>query len=57
MSKAPNVIVSNEYHKLPSLIATGVKEGMLTLESSLKKLVDQQVIEKRLAEALLAEEG
>lgn len=52
-----NVIVSNEYHKLPSLIATGLKDGMLTLESSLKKLVNEQVIEKRLADALLSEEG
>lgn len=52
-----NVIVSNEYHKLPSLIATGLKDGMLTLSSSLKKLVDQELIDKIMAESLLSEEG
>ena len=51
-----NVIISGDNHKLPSIIATGQKDGMLTLESSLQKLVNDQVIDRAQMEALLKEE-
>jgi twitching motility protein PilT len=51
-----NVIATNEYHKLGSILSTGQKDGMVTLEASLKKLVDGQVIDKKKMEELLAEE-
>ncbi len=51
-----NVIVSNEYHKLGSLLATGMRDGMMTLSASLKALVDRQMITKQLMDELLAEE-
>jgi twitching motility protein PilT len=52
-----NVIVSNEFHKLGSLLSTGAKEGMLTLSASLKALAEQQRITRAQMEELLAEEA
>jgi len=51
-----NIINSNEYHKLASALSTGQREGMVTLENSLKKLVNDQVIDKKKMEEILAEE-
>jgi twitching motility protein PilT len=51
-----NVIVTNEYHKLPSLVATGLKDGMLTLASSLKTLVDKGSVTQATMDEILAEE-
>ena len=51
-----NIINSNEYHKLASALATGQRDGMVTLESSLKKLVNDLVIEKKKMEEIMSEE-
>jgi twitching motility protein PilT len=51
-----NIINSNEYHKLASALTTGQNAGMVTLENSLKKLVTDLVIDKKIMEEILAEE-
>ena len=51
-----NVIVSNEFHKLGSILATGAKDGMLTLGASLKALAEQQLITTDQLNEMLAEE-
>jgi twitching motility protein PilT len=51
-----NVIISGEHHKLPQLIATGQKSGMMTLEASLHDLVMRQVISKKQADDIMGEE-
>jgi twitching motility protein PilT len=51
-----NVIVSNEFHKLGSLLSTGAKDGMLTLGASLKALADQKLITQDQLNELLSEE-
>ncbi len=51
-----NVIMSNEYHKLGSILATGQKEGMVTLASYMKGLLDKQLISRPAYENILAEE-
>lgn len=51
-----NVIVSNEFHKLGSLLATGQKDGMMTLSASLKQLVERKVLDQARVDEILAEE-
>jgi len=50
-----NLIHSHEYHKVPSALATGLKEGMITLENCLKKLVADKVITQEAATEVMAE--
>ena len=51
-----NVIMGNEYHKLASLIATGQKEGMVTLAAYMKSLLDRQYINRDTYDLVLSEE-
>ena len=51
-----NVVVTNEFHKLPSLIATGARDGMMTLAASLKMLLDKGEISKEQVDEILSEE-
>jgi len=50
-----NLIHSHEYHKVASVLATGLKEGMITVENSLKKLVADKSITQAVMDAVLAE--
>jgi twitching motility protein PilT len=50
-----NLIHSHEYHKVASVLATGMKDGMITLENSLKKLVADKRITQESMDLVLAE--
>ncbi|MGH7443114.1 MAG: ATPase, T2SS/T4P/T4SS family, partial [bacterium] len=50
-----NLIHSHEYHKVASILATGMRDGMVTLENSLKKLVADKAITQALMDETLAE--
>lgn len=51
-----NTIRGEEYHKIPSLIATGALQGMQTMEMALKGLVAAKKITQTQAEEILLEE-
>jgi twitching motility protein PilT len=51
-----NVIMSNEYHKLGSMLATGQKDGMVTLANYLKGMLDKGLVSKETVDTILAEE-
>jgi twitching motility protein PilT len=51
-----NTIVSGEFHKLPSMIATGQRDGMLTLSASLKVLLDAKLIDQKVFDETLGDE-
>ncbi len=44
-----NLIRENNVNQIKSMIQTGVKEGMVTMENSVKELLDQNLIEKDVA--------
>lgn len=50
-----NLIHSHEYHKVASVLATGQRDGMVTLENSLKKLVADKHIAQAAMDEILAE--
>lgn len=52
-----NTIRSEEYHKIPSMIATGGSQGMQTMEIAIKGLVAAKKITQTQADEILAEEG
>ncbi len=52
-----NTIRSEEYHKIPSMIATGGSQGMQTMEASIKALVAAKKITQAQADEILAEEA
>ncbi len=52
-----NTIRSEEYHKIPSMIATGLSQGMQTMEASIKALVAAKKITQAQADEILAEEA
>ncbi len=48
-----NLIHNHEYHKVASVLATGQRDGMITLENSLKRLVaDKRITQAGMDEAL-----
>jgi twitching motility protein PilT len=51
-----NTIRSEEYHKIPSMIATGALIGMQTMAASLAQLVAAKKISQAQADEILAEE-
>jgi twitching motility protein PilT len=51
-----NTVRDGEFHKLPSIIATGAASGMQTMEASLKALVTAKKISQNQADEILAEE-
>ena len=51
-----NVIVSQEFHKLGSILSTGARDGMMTLSASLKQLLDQKTISQAQMDQILSEE-
>ncbi len=51
-----NTIVSGEFHKLPSMIATGQRDGMLTLSASLRTLLDAKLIDQKVHDETLGED-
>lgn len=51
-----NTIMTTEFHKLPSLIATGAGSGMMTLSAHLKTLLDKGAISQATMDELLSEE-
>ncbi|HJT24425.1 MAG TPA: PilT/PilU family type 4a pilus ATPase [bacterium] len=52
-----NTIRSEEYHKIPSMVATGGSQGMQTMEAAIKGLVAAKKITQAQADEILAEEG
>ena len=52
-----NTIRSEEYHKIPSMVATGGSLGMQTMEASIKALVAAKKITQAQADDIMAEEG
>ncbi len=52
-----NTIRSEEYHKIPSMIATGGSSGMQTMEVAIKGLVAAKKITQAQADEILAEEA
>ncbi|HBF67230.1 MAG TPA: type IV pili twitching motility protein PilT, partial [Candidatus Magasanikbacteria bacterium] len=46
-SAARNLIRENNVAQLKSVIQTGSKEGMMTMEQSVKELVKNKIIDKR----------
>ncbi len=52
-----NTIRGEEFHKIPSLIVTGMAQGMQNMESSLKALVAGKKITQAQADEILAEES
>ncbi len=52
-----NTIRSEEYHKIPSMIATGSGIGMQTMAASLTQLVAAKKITQAQADEILVEEG
>ncbi|HVZ80366.1 MAG TPA: PilT/PilU family type 4a pilus ATPase [bacterium] len=52
-----NTIRSEEYHKIPSMIATGASQGMQTMAASLAQLVAAKKITQAQADEILAEES
>jgi len=52
-----NTIRAEEYHKIPSLIATGALQGMQTMEISLRTLAANKKISAALADEIIAEES
>ncbi len=50
-----NVIREGDFFKIPSVIATGILQGMQTMEASLKALVASKKITQALADEILAE--
>ena len=51
-----NIIQTNEYHKLGSMIATGARDGMVTLANYMKGLLDKKLIDQAGYDAVMAEE-
>jgi twitching motility protein PilT len=51
-----NVIVSQEFHKLGSILSTGARDGMMTLSASLKQLVDHKTVTQAQMDQILSEE-
>jgi twitching motility protein PilT len=52
-----NTIREEQYHRIPSMIATGSSQGMQTMEASLKSLVAAKKISQAQADEILAEEA
>jgi Tfp pilus assembly pilus retraction ATPase PilT len=52
-----NTIRAEEYHKIPSLIATGGLQGMQTMEICLRAMAASKKITSAQAEELIAEEA
>ena len=52
-----NTIRDGEYHKIPSMITTGISQGMQTMEGSLRGLVAAKKISQVQADEILAEES
>jgi twitching motility protein PilT len=50
-----SLIHAHEYHKVASVLATGIREGMVTLENCLKKLVADKVITQAAMDEILKE--
>jgi len=52
-----NTIRSEEYHKIPSMVATGGSAGMQTMEAAIKGLVAAKKITQAQADEILSEEA
>ncbi|HTB23044.1 MAG TPA: PilT/PilU family type 4a pilus ATPase [bacterium] len=50
-----SLIHAHEYHKVASVLATGVREGMITLENCLKKMVAAKTITQASMDEILSE--
>ncbi|MCX6782115.1 MAG: type IV pilus twitching motility protein PilT [Candidatus Magasanikbacteria bacterium] len=44
-----NLVRENNINQIKSMIQTGVKDGMVTMENSIKELLDQNLIDKEIA--------